>query len=79
MTLVVPVTPRVKAKLQQQAAAEGKDTAAFASQLLEQAVRRFSLDEQLAPLREQFASSGTTDEELVEQITQAREAYRNQR
>lgn len=79
MTLVVPVSPEVEARLRQQAAAEGKELGAYASKLLEQAVGRCSLGELLAPLREQFAASGTTDEELVQQITDARTAYRNQR
>ena len=79
MTLLVPISPQVEAKLRERAAAEGKDPAAYASKLLEQAVTRPSLDELLAPLRQQFAASGTTDEELVRQITEARDAYRNQR
>jgi len=78
MTLIVPLSPQVEARLRQRAAAEGKDPGVFASKLLEQAVARSSLDELLAPLREQFAASGTTDEELVQQITDARAAYRKQ-
>ena len=77
MSLVVPISPQVEARLRQQAAANGKDPEAFASKLLEQAVGRSALDDLLAPLRAQFAASGTTDEELVEQITDARAAYRN--
>jgi len=79
MTLVVPISPQVEAKLRERAAAEGKGPAEYASKVLEQAVARPSLDELLAPLRQQFAASGTTDEELMRQITKAREAYRNQR
>lgn len=78
MTLAVPVPPHIEARLRQQAAAEGKDPAAYASKLLEQALGRESLDELLAPLRAQFSASRTTDEELVQQITDARTAYRNQ-
>lgn len=78
MTLIVPVSPELDAKLRERAAAVGKDAPAYASELLEQAINRRSLDELLAPLREQFAATGTTDEELIEQITQARDAYRNQ-
>ena len=79
MTLVVPVSPQVEARLRQQAAAEGTDPGTYASKLLEQALDRSSVDELLAPLREQFAVSGTSDEELIQQITDARTAYRNQR
>jgi hypothetical protein len=77
MTLVVAVSPQIEAKLRQQAAAEGKDPGVYASKLLEQAVSRSSLDELLAPLHAQFAASGTSDEELVQQIADARAAYRN--
>jgi hypothetical protein len=79
MTLAVPLSAEVEAKLRERAAAEGKDPAAYASKVLEQAVARPSLDELLAPLRQEFASSGTNDQALVEQITEAREAYRNSR
>jgi hypothetical protein len=78
MTLMVPLSPQVEEKLRARAAAEGKDPTAYASKVLEQAVNRPSLDEILAPLRQEFADSGTTDEELVRQIIEARESYRNQ-
>jgi hypothetical protein len=78
MTLVVSIPPQIEAKLRRQAAAQGKDPGAYASTLLEQAIGHSSLDELLSPLRAQVAATGTTDEELVEQITDARTAYRNQ-
>ena len=78
MTLVVPISPEVEARLRQEAAAQGTDPGAYASKLLQQAVGRCSVDELLAPLRGQFAASGTTDAELVQQITDARAAYRSQ-
>jgi len=78
MTLVIPVSPEVESKLRERAAAEGKDPAAYASKIIEQAVARPSLDELLAPLRREFAASGATDDELVGQISQARDAYRNE-
>ncbi len=77
MTLVIPISDTVAAKLRERAAAEGKDPTAYASDLLEDAVARLSLHDLLAPLRQQFAASGVTDEELVQQITEARDAYRN--
>lgn len=78
MTLTVSLSPQAEARLRQRAAAEGKDPLVYASTILEQAVSQLSLDEILAPLREEFAASGTTDEELVQQITEARDAYRKQ-
>ncbi len=79
MTLTVSLSPQAEARLRQRAAAEGKDPVAYASKILEQAVNLPSLDELLAPLREEFAATGTSDEELVQQITEARDAYRKQR
>ena len=76
MTLAISLSAETEAKLRARAAAEGKDPAAYASNVLEQAFNRPSLDELLAPLRQEFAASGVSDEELVEQISQAREAYR---
>ena len=78
MTLVVSISPQIEAKLRQQAAAEGSEPSAYASKLLEKAMGGSPLDELLAPLRAQFAASGTTDEELIQQITDARTAYRKQ-
>jgi len=78
MALVIPVSPDVESKLRERAAAEGKDTAAYAGKILEQAIARPSLDQMLAPLRQEFAASGATDEELASQITEARDAHRNQ-
>jgi hypothetical protein len=79
MTLTLSLSAEAEAKLRQRAAAEGADPAAYASKLLEQAVTKPSLDELLAPLRREFAASGASDEQLVQQISEARDAYRNQR
>lgn len=78
MTLLVSISPQAESRLREKAAAEGQDPAAYASKILEQAVTRASLDELLAPLRQEFAASGTSDEQLIEQITEARQAWREQ-
>lgn len=79
MTLILPLSPELEAKLRARAAAQGEEPTAYASKLLEQAVSRPSVDEILAPLRQEFRASGVTDDELVRQITDARDAYRNRR
>ncbi len=79
MALVIPISPQVESKIRERAAAEGEEPTAYAAKLLEQAVSRMSLDEILAPLRQEFAASGTTDEQLLQQITEARDAYRKAR
>ena len=79
MVLKIPVTAETEARLQVQARAAGKDVGAYVSQIVEQAAAKPSLDEHLAPLRQQFAESGTTDGQLVDQITSAQSAYRAER
>ena len=79
MSLTVSLTPESEARLRLRAAAEGAELAAYASKLLELAVAKQSLQEVLAPLRQEFASSGTTDEALLAQIVSARDAYRAER
>jgi hypothetical protein len=79
MSLVIPISPQVESKIRERAAAEGKEPTAYAAKLLEQAVSRLSLDEILAPLRQEFAASATTDAQLLQQITEARDAYRKTR
>lgn len=79
MTLSVSLSPQAEAKLRQRAAAAGKDLTDYAAQLLEQAITRSSLDDLLAPLRAEFAASGTSDEQLVDQINAARDAHRTHR
>ena len=79
MVLKIPVTAETEARLREQAQAAGKDVSAYVSQIVEQAAGKPSLDELLAPLRRQFADSGTSDEQLVEQISSAQRAYRSER
>ena len=66
-----------EARLRENAAAAGKDLFAYASELVERAVAQPELDAILAPLRKQFASSGITDEELIQDITAAQAEYRS--
>ena len=76
MTVSIQLSPQTEARLRQQAQAAGKEISAYVAHLVEEAAARPALDELLAPLRRQFAMSRTTDEQLVEQITEAQAAYR---
>jgi hypothetical protein len=76
MTLQISITPETESRLRRLAQSAGKDVSTFVSQLVEQAAAKPALDELLAPLRKQFAESGATDDELVDQITAAQHAYR---
>ena len=61
MTISISLTPEAETKLRQRAARLGQDLSIVASDLLEEAVRRPSVDELLAPARRHFAESGLDD------------------
>jgi hypothetical protein len=79
MELQINISAEAESKLKERAAAEGKDPTAYASELVEQAVKKPSLDAVLAPLRTEFEDSGMTDDQLLEQIMAAQAEYRKQR
>lgn len=64
MTISISLTPEAETKLRQRAASLGQDLSIVASDLLEEAVRRPSVDELLAPARKQVAESGLADRAL---------------
>lgn len=64
IALRLRLTQQAKDKLTEQAAQSGRQLDDVASELLEQAVTRPSVDELLAPFRKQVAESGMSDEEL---------------
>jgi hypothetical protein len=66
MTLSISLSRKAQAKLKKQAAAEGKDLTAYASDLLEKAVTRPTLQELLAPSQAQFSKSGKTRQQVME-------------
>ena len=76
MVLNIDIAPKTEELLRKQAEAAGKDVRSYVSELVEQAAARSSLEQILAPLRKQFATTGVTDEELVADITLAQAEYR---
>jgi len=66
-------------KLAQRAAECGKDVAAVASDLIEQAVTRPTVDEALAAFRRQVAESGMSDQALDDFFRREIEAHRAER
>jgi hypothetical protein len=82
-TTETPVTPRLadraRAKLAEQAANSGQDISAVASDLIEHAVTRPSIDEIMAPVRKQVAESGMSDEELDAFFRSELEAHRREK
>lgn len=66
MTLTIPITPEIEAKLRERAAEFGRDVAEYAADLIRQGVSNRTFDELLAPIREDFARTGMSDDEIME-------------
>ena len=64
MTLSLSLSPEAEAILRERAAASGEPLDAYASRVLEAAVTATSVDQLLAPARQQIADSGLTDVQL---------------
>jgi hypothetical protein len=79
MTLSIFLSPQAEANLRQRAAAEGKDPTAYASELVENAVTKPTLDEILAPFRKQVSESGMSDRQLDEFYENLRNEAWNER
>jgi hypothetical protein len=79
MTLLVPISPEAQAKLTAKAAASGVDVTTFAAKTLERAAFRPTLDEVLAPLRQEFEESGMTEDELTDLLEQTKHEARAER
>ena len=77
LSLKVKLSPQAKSKLVEEAARTGRDIDAYASELLEHAALAPSVESLLAPLRQEFAESGVTDDQLLEQVNEARDEYHN--
>lgn len=75
MVLSIDIPPQTEARLRKQAQAAAKDVNTYVSDLIEQAAAKPSLDELLASVRKQFELSGTSDEQLVQDISRAKAEY----
>jgi hypothetical protein len=78
LALNVRLSQDARQRLTEQAARAGRPLDDYASELLEHAASALGVNEILAPLRKEFAESGTTDEQLVDEINQARDEYHAQ-
>jgi hypothetical protein len=79
MTINISLTPEAESKLRERAAVLGKDLVTLASDLLEQAITRPSVDELLAPARKQVADSGMSDDQLDSLFRDVLKEVRNQK
>ena len=66
MTLNISISPKAEAKLKERAAAEGKGPTAYASDLVQEAVTRPTLEELLATSQAEFPSTGMTWDEIMD-------------
>ena len=73
------LSDRAHATLTERAAKNGQDIAAVASELIEQAIARPTVDEALAPFRKQVADSGMTDDQLDAFFRNEIEAHRREK
>jgi hypothetical protein len=77
--LEIALPPETEAVLRERARIHGEDVSAYASRLLKDALTGRSVDELLAPFRQQVEESGATDAELDELCEELREEVWQQR
>lgn len=84
MAVTVTLSAEAEQKLRERAARQGRDVADYVRELIEKDVRdangasgaksdRQSLDDVLAPVRENFARSGMTEDDLARLVEEVRE------
>ena len=74
MTLNVPITPDIEAKLRDRAAAAGKDIVTFVQEAVKEKLGQDeSFSEILAPVHEAFRKSGMTEQRAMDIFERARE------
>jgi len=76
MPFTISLPAEVEDAVRQRAARTGKPADFYVAELVEQAVRRPTLRQILAPLHQEVAASGITSEELDQTLLSAIEAVR---
>jgi hypothetical protein len=79
MTLEISLDPAEHARLQQCAAAAGKDVATFAKEAVIEKVDRPSLLDLLAPVHDDTRRRGISVEQVDETVERAKQAFRRER
>jgi len=74
MNVIINIPPEIAPKVEQAANRQGRNVAQFIEELVEKSVSAPSLDEILAPVREQFAASGLSEDELDTLFEEERQA-----
>ena len=79
MTLQISLTPETEARLRERAAEAGVQPADLASRIVELQVHRPTLEEISGPIYKRFLESGATEDELIEELEQAKHEMRAER
>lgn len=79
LAMKLRLSQRASEKLAQRATESGRDVDAVASELIEQAVMRPTIDELLAPVRADFAKTGMNEDEIMELGQRELDALRNEK
>jgi hypothetical protein len=80
LPLTLHVSKEAREKLARQAAANGTDLAGYVSQIVERSAREaFSLEQISGPVYQRFLESGTTDDELSEELERGKHELRAER
>ena len=80
MTLTISLPPESETKLQERARAVGLDVPSYAAQIIQHSLRSpRSLEEIGGPVYQRFLDSGVSDEQLGEELEQAKHEMRRAR
>jgi tRNA C32,U32 (ribose-2'-O)-methylase TrmJ len=79
MAMKLRLSKQASEKLLLRATESGRDVADVASDLIEQAVTRPTLEELLAPVQAEFAKTGMSEEEIMELGRREPEALRKEK
>jgi hypothetical protein len=79
MVITIPISAEVEEGLRRRAAAVGQDVGAYIATVLENVTRPRSLQELSGPVQNRFLASGTTEEELGEELEKAKQEMRAER
>jgi hypothetical protein len=80
MTLTISLPPETETKLQERARAAGLDLPSYAAQIIECSLRApRTLEEISGPVYQRFLDSGVSDEQLGEELEQAKHEMRRAR
>jgi hypothetical protein len=72
-TLTISLPRNLSNALAERARRSGRDAAEYVEDLIERDICNPSLDEMLAPFRQEFGDSGMTDDELDELVEEIRD------